>query len=483
MDTANEKKWFLLASTIVGALAVNFVVEKVNKIRKRNDKQQSKDERDQITDRGELPNNVPKPVQEKQSIHDPMKIVKQYNTSFRPQNVFKICVTGGPCAGKTTAMAQIQEKLREMGIRVYVVPEAATLVYNGGGFIDAGKMDTHQSIKLHSVLIRYIMDMEDHFVNLAVLNDNPDDIAVVLCDRGAMDPSAYMKKEEWQALLDEHGWNCVNLRDKRYDGVIHMVTAADGAEEHYTQENNKARYENTLEKAKEQDQKLRDAWVGHPQFVIVHNKDCPKFEDKIRKVYTTVLHMIGRPQEAPKFYKKYLLEKDPTSPIPKLPEDPTLRIECFTMDDTYLECSSQRIEEKIRRRGQKDSFSYTQSVTLYNYDFVNASQYINDGIETKKQITAREYLFLMERKDKSRVTLEKWRQCFLWEGQHYFIDTFLNVGGGFSLLMIEKNIDVKNLNLPPFIKIKKDVTDLRNASSFELAKVTNKHMDLFKQLS
>jgi len=476
----NDNRWFYLATTVIGALAANFVVEKLQK-KGTNDK--SKDEKQTKTNEEDVTTHFPKPVLDKQLLHDPVKLVKEYASSFRPQNVFKICVTGGPCAGKTTAMAQIQEKLRELGIRVYVVPEAATLVYNGGGFIDAGKLNTHQSIKLHSVLVRYIMDMEDHFVNLAVLNDNPDDIAVVLCDRGAMDPSAYMKKPEWQALLDEHGWTSVSLRDKRYDGVIHMVTSADGAEEHYSLENNKARYENTLEKAKEQDQKLRDAWVGHPQFVIVHNRDCKSFDEKIRKVYTTVLHMIGRPQEAPKFYKKYLLERDSDSVVPKLPTDANLRIEAFTMDDTYLENSSTRVEEKIRKRGQKDSCSYTQSLTIYGYDFVNAQLYKNDGIETKKQITAREYLFLTERRDKSRVTLEKFRQCFLWEGQHYFIDTFMNVGGGFSLLMIEKNIDVQKLNLPPFIKIKKDVTDLREASSYELAKVSNKHLDLFKALA
>jgi hypothetical protein len=28
-------------------------------------------------------------------------------------------------------------------------------------------------------------------------------------------------------------WNVVNLRDRRYDAIIHLVTAADGAEEFY----------------------------------------------------------------------------------------------------------------------------------------------------------------------------------------------------------------------------------------------------------
>jgi len=470
----NDKKWFYLASGLVGLLTTNFIYEKASAAikSKKAAKEQEKTGQDGLspTKSPELP-----------LLEQPKLTMNKYQTSFKPQNIYKICLTGGPCAGKTTAMTHISERLREMGIRVYIVPEAATLVANGGGLIDVGKMNTHQRIKLQSVIIKYIMDMEDHFVNLAALSDNPTETAVVLCDRGAMDPSAYMKQQEWHALLDEYGWNTVNLRDKRYDGVVHLVTAADGAEEFYSLANNQARYESTVELAKEIDKKLRDAWVGHPQFVIVNN-DFKEFNDKVRKVYSTVLHMIGRPQEAPKFYKKYLLEREKEGGIPKLPEDPNMRVEVFTMDDTYLECADPRIEEKIRKRGQKDSFSYTHSITVYDHDFVHAANYTNDGIETKKQITAREYLFLIERKDKTRVTLDKLRQCFIWEGQHYFIDTFRNVGGAFSLLMIEKGKDVQKLNLPPFIKIKKDVTDLREASSFELAKVTNKDVDLYSVL-
>ena len=53
---------------------------------------------------------------------------------------------------------------------------------------------------------------------------------VILIDRGLLDGSAYVDKENWQALLDDLGVNTIMLRDNRYDGVLHMVTAADGAE-------------------------------------------------------------------------------------------------------------------------------------------------------------------------------------------------------------------------------------------------------------
>ena len=55
--------------------------------------------------------------------------------------------------------------------------------------------------------------------------------------------SAYTDENVWQALLDETGWNTIQLRDRRYEAVIHMVTCADGAEQFYTDENNQARYD------------------------------------------------------------------------------------------------------------------------------------------------------------------------------------------------------------------------------------------------
>ena len=45
------------------------------------------------------------------------------------------------------------------------------------------------------------------------------------------------------------------LSHKRYDMVLHLVTAADGAANYYTTENNQARYE-TVEEAVDIDGKL-----------------------------------------------------------------------------------------------------------------------------------------------------------------------------------------------------------------------------------
>lgn len=45
--------------------------------------------------------------------------------------IYRICLTGGPCAGKTTALSMLHEKL-EPTYKVFLVPELATLTAMGG---------------------------------------------------------------------------------------------------------------------------------------------------------------------------------------------------------------------------------------------------------------------------------------------------------------------------------------------------------------
>lgn len=46
--------------------------------------------------------------------------------------VGKFVLTGGPCAGKTTALSRIEEDLKELGYHVLIVSESATELIKGG---------------------------------------------------------------------------------------------------------------------------------------------------------------------------------------------------------------------------------------------------------------------------------------------------------------------------------------------------------------
>lgn len=58
---------------------------------------------------------------------------------------------------------------------------------------------------------------------------------VILIDRGLLDGSAFVNMSQWNAVLEDLQLHSEILRDNRYDAIIHMVTAADGAENFYGQ--------------------------------------------------------------------------------------------------------------------------------------------------------------------------------------------------------------------------------------------------------
>lgn len=87
--------------------------------------------------------------------------------------------------------------------------------------------------------------------------------------------------DEWNTLKKRNpSWNEAELRDNRYDQIIHLVTAANGAEQFYSLESNFTRTE-TLEMARDIDARLSKAWLGHPCMDIIDN--FINFETKVTK--------------------------------------------------------------------------------------------------------------------------------------------------------------------------------------------------------
>lgn len=86
------------------------------------------------------------------------------------------------------------------------------------------------------------------------------------------------------------------------------------------------------------------------------------------------------------------------------------------------------IDNVVRKIGKNDSFIYHHE-TRY---LIN-----NERIIKKRQITAREYIELLENKEPNNKHMKKLRQCFTYEQQYFMVDTFLNVGGAPSIMRIE----------------------------------------------
>lgn len=236
------------------------------------------------------------------------------NTADFP--IYKIAITGGPCAGKSTSLKKINEDLTAKGFRVFMVPEVPTMVVHAGGMILMSQFNIQERIKFQSLLIRFQMYTEDYFTRLAQMSRQP---SIVLCDRGTVDPAAYVSKEEFQAIMDEEGWSWVTLRDRRYDRVVFLTSAACGAEDFYTLENNAARSEG-LDLARDLDKKTMNAWTGHPHLTVCPNLKGESFDQKIDRALKAVHKTVGL-ELSSNHTEKFLIERrtcfvtQPTSPL------------------------------------------------------------------------------------------------------------------------------------------------------------------------
>ena len=369
---------------------------------------------------------------------------------YSSQDVFRIVLTGGPCAGKTTGINKLASELSN-SVKVLVVPEASTLLVKGGAINNFEGLDNNAQVEFQASLMQLQMALEDAFTQIA---SSVQERSIVICDRGLMDGSAYISPELWQALLDERGWTVVHLRDRRYEAIVHMVTAADGAEQYYTLSNNEARHEG-LELAIEVDRKLQRAWTGHSHLSVIDNHSTNSFEEKINNLLTKVLRFMGAKTNGA--CKKKILIKSSG----KVPVIENLQVVKVLIDDAYLITSADNVA-KIQKRGQSGSYIYNHC-TKKKVDF-------DDYRVNKCQITAREYILLGENKDVSRKTVKRVRQCFIYNSNYFMIDTYLNVKKGVSVLRTDV-LDLSDLKLPPEISIVRDVTDDPGYSTYIMSKI------------
>ena len=67
--------------------------------------------------------------------------------------LYKVLLTGGPCAGKTTILAKLTSHLDMKGYRVFSVPEAATMLASGGVMLNTSGMDEEMIIGQQAALL------------------------------------------------------------------------------------------------------------------------------------------------------------------------------------------------------------------------------------------------------------------------------------------------------------------------------------------
>ncbi len=349
-------------------------------------------------------------------------------------NIRRIVLTGGPCAGKTTALVRIIEHFSNLGFKVFTVPEVPTLYSQGGWSYLTPNKNLYYEGEL--AILQTQLALEDSFMRLAQTCTKP---TFIVCDRGTLDISAYISKEMWNELCQKCDTSTNELR-RRYDAVLHLVSAADGAEQYYTVATNATRYEQAneegLQLARDLDKKVNRAWTGHPHLRVINNHD--NFETKINRVLKEISNVLEIPQPIEE-ERTYIVEL--TGPLPDTIESDIVQ--------TYL-ASDPGSEVRLRRR------SWNGEVVNVHKTKKRISQ--QEVVETERQVSNALYESLLQQADPYRATIHKTRHSFIWRGQHFEIDTFHAPVVNLMLLETKGVAQQESVNFPPFLRIIEDVT-------------------------
>lgn len=369
----------------------------------------------------------------------------QLKEENKEMKITKIVITGGPCAGKTTGMSWIQNAFTERGYTVLFVPETATELITGG----VAPWTCNSNLEYQKCQLRLQLEKEKIF-EYAASKMNSEKILIV-CDRGALDNKAYMTDVDFSIVLDSLNSNEVELRDS-YDAVFHLVTAAKGAKEFYTTENNSARTE-TPEEAAALDDKLISAWTGHPHLRIIDNS-CG-FEDKMKRLISEIANFLGEP-EPYEIERKFLIEYPDIKKLQSLPNCKKVEI-----IQTYLK-SENGEEIRIRQRGYNGNYIY----------FKTHKKTISDlkRIEIEKRLSKDEYISNLMEADITRKPIRKDRYC-LSDGNQYFEIDIYPFWTDKAIVEIELSDPEEEIRFPKIFKIIKEVTGDESYLNSSLAKL------------
>lgn len=361
----------------------------------------------------------------------------------KSKKIVRIALTGGPCAGKTTALGYLTQKLGDLGLYTVLVPEAATILINAG---IGPKIIGFEPFQRR--VFELISALEETV--LAGVRDVPSGHVVVIYDRGIPDGRAYVSDHEFSGILASYNSTMTDVRDRRYDAVLHLRTAAFGAEKFYTNTTNSTRYESP-EEARTIDDRILSAWVGHPHLRILDN--TTPFDEKLKRLLQEVCIVVGIPVPL-EIERKFAVQPfDIAAHVPIYQE--------IDIEQIYLQTEHPEDEARIRKRGQNGSFVYYRTI----------KRKLASGIrvEREEQITKVEYERERAHQHPGTRPIIKKRTCFVYENQYFEYDRFESPVF-MTVLEIELTDRNQTLTFPPFITVWGEVTDDYKFSNAAIAR-------------
>ena len=368
----------------------------------------------------------------------------QHMAPTAPHHVRHVVLTGGPCAGKSSAMATLRTHLEDRGWTVLVAPEAATTVI-AAGLGNPGDL-AHADRGAYLASQRSIVDLQLTFHRNfdALAAALPGEKKVVLHDRGIADNAAYASAREYEAVLAAHDLTTSAVMDL-YDLVVHLRSASrpaagyDGSA--YTTANNAARSEDA-DSASQLDQATLNAWAAHPHLVVI--APHADFTAKLARVNAAVLGALGDPEPL-EHERKFLLDRAPNL------NDPALAAAVVSdIVQVYLP-SVDDAEHRVRARTHA-------GVTAYTHTVKKPVPGSTSRVEVERPIDQETFELLSSMRDRSTDVVRKTRYAFVHDDQRFELD---QVYAPRTAWLVEAELvsEADTVSLPAFLGPGTEVTD------------------------
>ncbi|MFC1638937.1 AAA family ATPase [Patescibacteria group bacterium] len=192
----------------------------------------------------------------------------------------RICFTGGPCSGKSTAIRQLQEDLPDL---FHPVTELATFVIQKLGAPPFPADHSFHNRRFN----RNFVHIQRHMEELALDRAFVEGRRAILMDRGTMDNAAYVSGGI--AGLEDACLTTAAAEYGRYDAVIFIDMPNREVYERLSA-NNPARYE-TYEQAQATGQRTLGCWDGHRNLIVA--PDADSWDAKYEGIRNIVMDILG----------------------------------------------------------------------------------------------------------------------------------------------------------------------------------------------
>lgn len=187
----------------------------------------------------------------------------------------RIVLTGGPGGGKTTAADLLR---REIGEKIVIVPEAATLLFSGG-------LPRSEELRAQRAAQRAIYHVQ---TSLEDIQRSLYPKRTLLCDRGTVDGAAFWPEGDGDFF--EQVNSSLEEEFERYDAVIFFESAAVG---NLSIEGGNPVRNESIDQAIKLNSKLHDIWSKHPNFFhIPHEQSFFHKLENALKVLTSTIETI-----------------------------------------------------------------------------------------------------------------------------------------------------------------------------------------------